>query len=88
MDLSYEASFLDLMQKLKKERKKTFLLILHDLNLAAEYADDLIVLDGGKVVFVGSKEECLEQEVLEKTFGLKRYTVTDVAGGRIFFCAK
>ena len=84
MDLSYEATFLALLRKLKEERGKTFLLILHDLNLAAEYADDLIVLDEGRVVFSGTKEDCLEREILEKTFGLKRYTVED----RIFFSAK
>lgn len=85
MDLSYEASFLKLLRKLKKERKKTFLVILHDLNLAAEYADDLILLEDGKILFAGSKEECLEKEVLERTFGLKRYTVADGDGQRIFF---
>ena len=84
LDLCYEGVFLDLLQKLKAQRQKTFLLILHDLNLAAEYADDLIVLDGGKVVFAGTREDCLAGEVLEKTFGLKRYTVEN----RIFFSAK
>lgn len=84
LDLGYEAAFLEMLQKLKKERKKTFLLILHDLNLAARYADDLIVLEVGRVAFAGSREECLEREVLEKTFCLRRYTVED----RIFFSAK
>lgn len=84
LDLGYEAAFLDLLQRLKKERKKTFLLILHDLNLAAQYADDLIVLDAGRVAFTGSRQECLDQEILEKTFNLRRYTVED----RIFFGAK
>ena len=84
MDLSYEAAFLDLLQTLKKERKKTFLLILHDLNLAVRYADDLVVLDGGRVVFAGTREECLEKEVLESTFCLKRYTVADGEEKRIF----
>lgn len=88
MDLSYEASFLKLLGKLKKDRKKTFLVILHDLNLAAEYADDLIVLEDGKLVFAGSKEKCLEREILEKTFDLKRYTVPDGDGKRIFFGTK
>lgn len=88
MDLSYEASFLELVQKLKKDRQKTFLLILHDLNLAVEYADDLLVLDGGRLIFAGSREECLEKEVLENNFGLKRYTVQTGAGQRLFFGAK
>ena len=88
MDLSYEASFLELVQKLKMDRKKTFLLILHDLNLAVQYADDLIVLDGGQMVFAGSREECLKTEILENTFGLKRYAVRTETGQRLFFAAK
>lgn len=84
LDLSYQTAFLELLRKLIRERDKTFLLILHDLNLAAEYADDLIVLDGGRVVFAGTKEDCLEQEILEKTFSLKRYS----AENRIFFSAR
>lgn len=88
MDLSYEGAFLKLLRKLKTERKKTFLVILHDLNLAAEYADDLIVLDGGAVTFAGSREKCLKQEILEKTFRLRRYAVKDGETERIFFTAK
>ena len=88
LDLSYEAAFLELLQKLKKERKKTFLVILHDLTQAVRYADDLIVLDGGKVIFAGSRQECLEREILEKTFGLRIYCLRDGEEERIFFTAK
>ena len=88
MDLGYEAAFLDTLEKLKLQRKKTFLLILHDLNLAAAYADDLLVLDGGKLVFAGSREECLEKKILETTFGLKRYKADDGEGERLFFTVK
>jgi len=88
LDLSYEAAFLELLRKLKKERKKTFLVILHDLNLAVRYADDLIVLDGGKIRFAGTKEACLEQGVLEETFSLRRFTLRDGAEERIFFTAE
>lgn len=84
MDQGCEASFLELLRELKQRKKKTFLVILHDLTLAAEYADDILVLDGGKVVFSGTKEACLEGEVIEKTFGVKRYT----AEGKMFFSAK
>lgn len=84
MDQGHEAAFLDLLQDLKHRKKKTFLVVLHDLTLAAEYADDLIVLDEGRVVFSGAKEECLDRKILEETFGLKRYQV----GEKIFFSAK
>ena len=81
LDLSYGGAFLELLQNQKQTRKKTFLVILHDLTQAVRYADDLMVLDGGRLVFAGSREECLEREILEQTFSLKRYCV----GERIFF---
>lgn len=84
MDQRHEVAFLELLQTLKQRKKKTFLVVLHDMTLAAEYADDLIVLDGGKVVFAGTREECLAQKIIERTFGLKRY----MAEGKIFFSAK
>ena len=88
MDLSCEAAFLALLQKLKQEHGRTFLLILHDLNLAVQYADELLVLDDGRLVFAGSREKCLEKEILEKTFSLKRCTAFDGEGERMFFVAK
>lgn len=88
MDQSHEAAFLQRLAELKKQRKKTFLVVLHDLTLAAEYADDLIVLDGGKLVFSGTKEDCLNQEILEKTFALRRYTFRENGENKVFFAAK
>ena len=67
--------------------KKTFLVVLHDLNQAVRFADDLIVLDQGKVVFAGTKEDCLAQKVLENTFSLHRHTVIENGEIKIFFSA-
>jgi len=85
MDKSYEENFLRLLCRLKQTRGKTVLVVLHDLNAAVAYADDIAVLDGGKLLFSGTKEECLDREFLEKTFDLKRYTAED---GKIFFSAQ
>ena len=88
MDLKYEAAFLELLRRLREKREKTFLVVLHDLTLAVRYADDLIVLDEGRVVFSGSREECLERSVLEQVFGLRRYVLHSDRGERIFFTAE
>ena len=87
MDPSQEGAFLARLAELNRSRKKTFLVVMHDLTLAAEYADDLIVLDGGRLVFAGTKEDCLKEEVLEKTFGLRRYLAQTLDGEKIFFSA-
>lgn len=85
MDFGYEAEFLELLKKLKTERGKTFLVILHDLNQAVRYADDLMVLDGGRLVFCGSREMCLDKQILETTFGLRRCTLPEQGEDLIFF---
>ncbi|MBQ3488538.1 MAG: ABC transporter ATP-binding protein [Clostridia bacterium] len=79
LDRVWEASFLELLTALEG---RTVLLALHDLDAAVRYARDILVLEEGRLVFSGSVEECLGQEVLEKTFRLRRYTAEE---GRIFF---
>ena len=86
LDQSYEADFLHTLTRLK--RKKTFLVVLHDLTTAVAYADDLIVLDEGKLVFAGTKEDCLENRVLEDVFSLRRYTFREEGGNKLFFAPK
>lgn len=83
MDPGYEGAFLETLNRLKQ--KKTFLVVLHDLSQAVRYADDMVVLDGGQVVFSGTKEACLAGKALETTFGLRRYTAKDETGERVFF---
>lgn len=86
MDQMHEAEFLELLTRMKK-RGKSILVVVHDLSLATHYADDLVVIDQTKLVFAGDKQCCLRERVLEKTFGVRRYTVTDHGMERYFFSA-
>lgn len=79
LDRAWEASFLELLTRLEG---RTVLLALHDLDAAVRYARDILVLEEGKLIFSGTVEECLQKEILEKTFCLRRYTAEE---GRIFF---
>lgn len=88
MDIAHAGAFLALIRKLCHTQEKTVLLTLHDLNLALEYADDLLVLAEGKMVFSGTKEECLTTAVLEDTFFMKRFAATDGETQRIFFAPR
>lgn len=88
MDPAYEAQLLSLLRDLTRRRKKTVLVILHDLNQAMEYADDLVVLKEGKLCFAGSKAECLDGRILEQTFCVHRYTAMTEDTQRIFFASR
>lgn len=69
LDLRYQAETAALLQRLNAERGMTVLLVSHDLNLAAEVCDRLLLLDGGRVARVGAPAEVLQREVLEPVFG-------------------
>lgn len=87
MDQASGTGFLKLLKQQQATLGRTCLVILHDLSQAVRYADNLMVLDGGKLVFSGTRQQCLQEGILEKTFHLRRFTVTDGEEARIFFSA-
>jgi iron complex transport system ATP-binding protein len=52
-------------------------MVLHDLNLAARYADHLVAVAGGKVYAEGTAEEVLTPEMIRAVFGLRALIVQD-----------
>lgn len=68
LDMAASAEFCRLLSGLGK----TLIVIMHDLSLAAKYADSLLILDEGKQVFFGSKKDALESSIIEKNFGVRR----------------
>lgn len=82
MDGAHEAAFLRRLAAMSREGK-AILIVLHDLSAAVHYADDLVVLEGGKAAFAGPREDCLRHGVLEQVFHLRRYEDQ----GRVFFAA-
>lgn len=69
LDLAHQIHVMDLLERLRMEGKITVIMVSHDLNLAAMYADRLLLLKEGKVVSVGKPEEVLTFETLEQAYG-------------------
>ena len=81
LDMSAATEFTRLLKTLVVERQKTVLAVLHDLNNAIAYADDLWILDQGKLIYAGATADCLKTELIEKTFDVRRAQSAE----RIFF---
>jgi iron complex transport system ATP-binding protein len=81
LDLRYQAETAELLRRLNRERGVTILLVSHDLNLAAELCDRLLLLHAGRVARVGTPGEVLEQSLLERVFEC-RVVVDKTASGR------
>jgi iron complex transport system ATP-binding protein len=69
LDLSHQARIMDLMEKLKEEKKITVVMVSHDLNLAAMYGTKLLLLDQGRIVKIGPAEDVLTYQTLEESYG-------------------
>ncbi len=77
LDLSHQLEVLDLLRELNRSRGTTIVAVLHDLNLAARYADDLVVMCAGAVVAHGAPRDVLTGEVVRQAFGLDALVIPD-----------
>jgi len=70
LDITHQVCILELINNLKKELSLTVLMVLHDLNLAAEYSDRLVLMtgQGGKIFRTGTPEQVLTEEAIQKVY--------------------
>ncbi len=69
LDLRYQVEVASLLRRLNRERGLAILLVSHDLNLAGEVCDRLMLLAEGRAVATGPPEAVLEESLLSSVFG-------------------
>ena len=69
LDLWHQRHLVGLLRRLNRERGMTVVFVSHDLNLAGELADRLLLLSGGRVVRLGVPREVLDEVALEEAYG-------------------
>jgi iron complex transport system ATP-binding protein len=82
LDLAHALDVLDLVDRLHDERGRTVVMVLHDLNLAARYADELVVMKDGRIVAQGAPGEVLTEQLLLEVYGLVARLVPDPVSDR------
>ena len=81
LDVSHQVEVLDLLTDLNRRRGTTIVMVLHDLNLAARYADHLVALAAGRVHAAGTPGEVLTEDCVRAVFGLDSRVVADPTTG-------
>lgn len=69
LDLNHQVEICRILRRLNEERGLTILLVSHDLNLASQYCDRLLLLAGGEIYRIGTPEEVIRPDVLEAVYG-------------------
>ncbi|MFH5822618.1 ABC transporter ATP-binding protein [Georgenia sp. AZ-5] len=81
LDVAHQLDVLDLLHEQNRQRGTTVVMVLHDLNLAARYADHLVVMAEGRVLGVGAPSAVLTPELVLEAFGLAAQIVPDPVSG-------
>jgi iron complex transport system ATP-binding protein len=81
LDLAHQVEVLDLVTRLNRQRGRTVVMVLHDLNLAARYSDVIVVMKDGVVVREGDPTTVFTPEMLAEVFGLDADVLTDPGTG-------
>ncbi|MDR5873434.1 ABC transporter ATP-binding protein [Vreelandella gomseomensis] len=82
LDLKVQVDLLELLSRLAHERGRTLLLVLHDLNLAAAYADQLVMMRDGHIVTSGTPNEVFTAHNLKRVFELDANVILDPENSR------
>lgn len=82
LDINHQIEVLDLLTDLNHSRGTTIVMVLHELNLAARYADTLIAMAKGNVYAMGAAAEVLTTTMVREVFGLENRVIADPMTGK------
>ncbi|MGM0123024.1 iron compound ABC transporter ATP-binding protein [Enterococcus sp. AZ194] len=83
LDMNYAVQMMQTLRRLVDEMGKTIIIVLHDINFAASYADEIVAMKDGKLFTHGETNEVIQSEVLNKLYGMN-IRICEIEGKR--FC--
>jgi iron complex transport system ATP-binding protein len=80
LDLNHSIEIMELMRNKAGGEGKTIVAVLHDLNLASQYCDRIVLLKNGRLRYQGSPRDILTEEVVEEIYGIRAVVKADEYG--------
>jgi len=81
LDIGRQIEILDLIKSLCRENNMTVVAALHDLNLASQYCDQLVLINNGRIHAEGTPEKVINTENIEEVYGTGSYVHTHPLSG-------
>lgn len=85
LDIYHQIQVLDIVKKLNKDNKTTVLMVLHDINQALQYSDNIIIMNEGKIIAQGRSEEVINCNIIKRVYGVNGIIKTDEDIKRSYF---
>ena len=81
LDIAHQMEVLELVAALNRDRARTVVMVLHDLNMACRYAHHLVAMRDGRIVTEGPPEQVMTAETVARVFGLECVVIADPVSG-------
>lgn len=84
LDIYHQVAIMELLRRHVRTENGTVITVMHDLNMAAKYADEMILMDRGAIAARGRPEQVLTAQMIKQIYHVEG-TVTDAFGSPVFF---
>ncbi len=81
LDMAHQIEVMNLLEKLNREQRRTIVMVVHDLNHAARFAQHLVALKQGVVLYEGNPQEVMTSAMLRDVFGIDADVIPDPRTG-------
>lgn len=88
LDIAYQVEILDLLTDLNRKKGTTIVMVLHDINLSARYADHIFAIHKGTLIGEGAPNEIITQDLIKQIFDLDCSVIQDPVSGSPFIVPK
>ena len=82
LDLAHQLEVLTLVRQLSHERGLGIIVVLHDVNMAARFCDEIVALHSGRLVARGTPEQIVQPDILRAIYGVEVEVMPHPRGGR------
>lgn len=86
LDIYHQIEILELVQRLNKDYKTTIIMVLHDINQAIKYSDNIVVMRNGEIVGKGRANEIIDEDLIKRVYGVSGTMC--IANGEPFYIAE
>ncbi|WP_017547865.1 ABC transporter ATP-binding protein [Salinicoccus carnicancri] len=71
LDMKHSVQIMQILRRLVREKGKTIIIVIHDINFASCYSDNIIALKNGRVAVSGTKHEVIKKSILEEIYEME-----------------
>ena len=82
LDMKHSVQIMQTLRRLAKELDKTIVVVIHDINFASCYSDDIIALKDGQLVKASTKNEVIQTDILKELYDMD-VKIEEIRGQRI-----